>query len=199
MATKSALERLRPIGPIFRSREAVDAGVSWRDLYQLRDSGEVLELSRGLYQLRHAAGVADIDFIAVSARAPRGMICLTSALTYWDLTDEIPQVVHLAVPKGVHRPVIDYPPTMVHVFASDTFDVGRLHVVHGEREEFAITNRERTVVDTFRLRHLVGFDEANWALRRYLRSKPRISALSTIADELRVGAAFADATRLLSS
>ncbi len=37
MALAQALDRLREIGPIFRSREAVAAGVSWRDLYDLRD------------------------------------------------------------------------------------------------------------------------------------------------------------------
>jgi hypothetical protein len=42
-----ALSRLREIGPVFRSKDAVAAGVSWRDLYALRDRGEILELSRG--------------------------------------------------------------------------------------------------------------------------------------------------------
>lgn len=198
MTDTSTLERLREIGPIFRAREAVDVGVSWRDLYELRDSGEVLVLSRGLYQLREAAGVDDIDFIAVCARAPQGMICLTSALAYWDLTDAIPQVVHLATPKGTHRPTIDYPPTAVHVFAAETFEVGRMEVTHSERERFAIASRERTVVDTFRLRHLVGSEEANESLRRYLRSQPRLSTLSTTARQLNVGASFADTIRLLA-
>jgi hypothetical protein len=54
----SALSRLREIGPVFRSKDAVAAGVSWRDLYALRDRGEILELSRGLYRLSGAAGIA---------------------------------------------------------------------------------------------------------------------------------------------
>ena len=83
MDSSGPLDRLRRIGPIFRSSEAVEAGVSWRDLYGLRDSGALLELSRGLYQLAEAAGVDDIDFIAVCARAPQGMVCLHSALAYW--------------------------------------------------------------------------------------------------------------------
>jgi predicted transcriptional regulator of viral defense system len=57
------------------------------------------------------------------------MICLDSALAYWDLTDEIPRKVHVAVPSGAHRPTIDYPPTQVHVFAADTFELGRQEVV----------------------------------------------------------------------
>ncbi len=199
MTDMSALARLRQIGTIFRAGEAVDVGVSWRDLYELRDRGEILVLSRGLYQLREAVGVDDIDFIAVCARAPRGMICLNSALAYWDLSDEIPTAVHLATPKGTHRPTIDYPPTVVHVFAAGTFDVGRQEVVHGERERFAITSRERTAVDTYRLQHLTGSDAANEALRRYLRAEPRLSTLSTMARQLNVGAGFADTVRLLSA
>lgn len=54
------------------------------------------------------AGISNVDFVAVCGRAPHGMICLNSALAYWDLSDEIPAQVHLAVPSGSHRPVIDY-------------------------------------------------------------------------------------------
>jgi predicted transcriptional regulator of viral defense system len=75
--------------------------------------------------LSDAAGVDNVDFIAVCARAPRGMVCLHSALAHWDLSDEIPPVIHVAIPKGVNRPVIDYPPTEVHVFAAGSFDVGQ--------------------------------------------------------------------------
>ncbi len=50
MQTKSPMRRLQRIGPIFRAKDAFEAGVSWRDLYDLRDTGQTLPLSRGLYQ-----------------------------------------------------------------------------------------------------------------------------------------------------
>lgn len=109
-------------------------GYAWRDLYALRDAGEILELSRGLFQVADMAGTSDPDFVAVCARAPQGTICLDSALAYWDLSDDIPDRVHLAVPAGTHRPAIDYPPTQVHVFQASTFDLGRL-ARHGEQGE----------------------------------------------------------------
>lgn len=65
------------------------AGVSWRDLYALRDGGDIIELSRGLFQLADQ-NLEHVDFVAVCGRVPDGMICLDSALVYWDLTDEIP-------------------------------------------------------------------------------------------------------------
>jgi predicted transcriptional regulator of viral defense system len=174
MPAIEALDRLRRLGPVFRSKDAVAAGVSWRDLYQLRDNGDLVELSRGLYQLAQVAGGGHVDFVAVSARAPQGMICLNSALVYWDLSDEIPAAVHLAVPEGSHRPTFDYPPTKVHVFRSGTFELGRLRVEEDVGERFWITDPERTVVDAYT------------ALREYLRSSRRPARLAVLAQALRV-------------
>ena len=53
------------------------------------------------------------------------------------------------------------------------------------------------MVDAFRLRHLAGPKNANEALRRYLRSRPRLATLLTTARELNVGAGFADTIRVL--
>lgn len=47
MASDAVLSPLRALSPVFRSGQAVEAGVSWRDLYRLRDEGELIELSRG--------------------------------------------------------------------------------------------------------------------------------------------------------
>lgn len=198
MASTQALDRLREIGPIFRSKEAVAAGVSWRDLYDLRDEGDVLELSRGLFQLAEASGIGNIDFIAVCARAPHGMIALDSALSYWDLTDHIPSRVHLAVPEGAHRPAIDHPPVAVHVFRAATFGLGRIEIREGGGEQFWITDRERTVVDAFRLRHRLGEDEAHRALRRYLtQPRQKLARLADLARQLRVSTPVRSALRVL--
>jgi len=195
----SAFDRVRCLGPVFRAKDAVDAGVSWRDLYRFRDEGDIIELSRGLYQLAESAGGTSIDFVTVCARAPHGMVCLNSALAYWDLSDEVPRTVHLAVPAGSHRPVIDHPPTTVHVFNAATFGLGRAEVALDEGPPFRITDRERTVVDTFRLRHTVGEDLALGALRRYVDARPDNARLAELARRLRVWTPIATALRVLQA
>lgn len=199
MVGSKALERLRTLGPVFRSKDAVAAGVAWRDLYALRDAGEILELSRGLFQLADMAGTSHSDFVAVCARAPQGMICLDSALAYWDLSDEIPDRVHLAVPEGTHRPTIDYPPIRVHVFQAATFGLGRLARRGEQGERFWISDRERTVVDAFRLRHRLGEDVAHAALRRYLQGRAQPARLSEYARALRVWGPLTGALRVLQA
>jgi predicted transcriptional regulator of viral defense system len=180
--------RLRTqVGSTFRATEAVKAGMHWRDLYELRDAGEIVELSRGLYRFANAETISGLDLLAVCRRAPHGMICLTSALAHWDLTDEIPRRVHLAVPRGASRPTIDYPPTAIHVFAAATFDLGQKIVEISPGEAITITDPERTVVDAFRFRNRLGHDLAHKALRSYLRtpgSNP--SRVATFAKRLRV-------------
>lgn len=199
MAGSRALERLRTLGPVFRSRDAVAAGVAWRDLYALRDAGELLELSRGLFQLADRAGASHPDFVAVCARTPHGMICLDSALAHWDFSDDIPDRVHLAVPEGMHRPTIDYPPTRVHVFQAATFDLGRLARRGEQGEQFWISDRERTVADAFRLRHRLGEDVAHAALRRYLQGRAQPARLSEYARALRVWGPLTGALRVLQA
>jgi Transcriptional regulator, AbiEi antitoxin len=200
MSSPRALERLRGIGPVFRSKDAIAAGVSWRDLYNLRDDGDVLELSRGLFQLTDTAGTGHIDFVAVCARAPHGMIALDSALSYWDLTDQLPSEVHLAVPEGSHRPVIDHPPTRIHVFRAATFDLGRIEINEERGERFWITDRERSVTDAFRLRHLIGETTAHGALRRYLgQPRPRTARLAELARQLRVSGPVISTLRVLQA
>ena len=197
MATLTALERLRRLGPVFRSTQATKAGVSWRDLYALRDEGVVVELSRGVFQLAESDGTGNLDFVVVSARVPHGMICLNSALAYWSLSDEIPAQVHVAVPEGSHRPTIDYPPTRVHVFRATTFGLGRVRVNLDRGEHFSISDCERTIVDAFRLRHLIGEDLAHSALRRYLSSRPKPARIAELARALRVWTPLSHAMRVL--
>jgi hypothetical protein len=69
------------------------------------------------------------------------MVCLNSAASFWDLTDEMPDDVHLAVPRGAHRPRVAYPPTRVHIFASATFSLGRIKQEVESGETIAISSR----------------------------------------------------------
>ena len=121
----------------------------------------------------------------VSARAPEGAICLNSALAYWDLTDEIPARVHLAVPRGAHRPVIEQPPTTVHAFNAAAFKLERQQARTDADEPFWIYSAERSIVDAMRMSRWVGRDVALHALARYLgRPGASPARLAELAREI---------------
>jgi len=169
----------------FRVADAERAGVPRYELYRLSARGELLRASRGVFRRAGGAISSSSELATVCARIPGGIICSNSALAYWDLTDELPAVVHVAVVRGAHRPRIDFPATEVHVFAAATFDVERREETTETGERLSIYSPERTVVDAMRLAHHVGRDTALHALNRYLRrsdAQPR--RLVAIAREL---------------
>ena len=192
-------DRLRALPTMFTSKTAREVGLSWEDLYRLRDQQIIVELSRGLYRRASAGPPTMPDLLAVSARAPRGMICLVSALGYWDLTDEMPGVVDLAVPRGTNQPTITYPPTKVHVFQAATFDLGRTQVPVGPEEHIWVSDRERTIVDCFRPRTGVGTSISYNALRSYVASpEAKPGRLLDLARALRTFAVVRRALEVLS-
>jgi len=153
----------------FRVREAVDAGIPRHQIYRLRDEGALVMLSRGVMQSVDSDPAMNTEFAALAARVPEGTICLSSGLAYWDLSDELPASIDLAVPRGAHWPKIDMPATRLHRFAAETFRLERLAQQTDAREPFWIYSAPRCIVDAMRLPHVVGRDVALAALSRYMR------------------------------
>jgi predicted transcriptional regulator of viral defense system len=140
------------------------------------------------------------DLAVVSARVPTGTICLNSALAYWDLTDEIPMQVHIAVPRGARRPAIEQPATKVHTFDAGTFELGRQQVRSDADEPFWIYSAERSIVDAMRMSRWVGRDVALHALRRYMGPHASSPArLTELARELGGGSRLQRALEALLS
>jgi hypothetical protein len=77
-------------------------GARWEDVYGMRDSGALVEISRGIHRVADAAATAHLDLLAVCRRVPDGMICLNSAASYWDLASVAPRGTERCRPP--HRP-----------------------------------------------------------------------------------------------
>lgn len=169
----------------FRVREATGAGIPRQALYRLRDEGSLVGVSRGVWQRADADPSMNAEFVAVATRAPHATICLNSGLSYWDLSDELPDTVHLAIARGAHWPTIDTPTTTLHRFPAETFGVERQSEQTQTGEPFWIYSAERCVVDAMRLEKKLGRDVALAALRQYLsREGADPLRLTALAREL---------------
>jgi predicted transcriptional regulator of viral defense system len=160
--------RLDSLAPTFTADQARRAGVHPRELYAWRDAGQTVELSRGVFRRADAPTPTYPDLLAVAHRAPVAVVCLVSAASVWDLTDEIPSMVHIAVPRGTRPPQICVPPVVVSRFDPATFALGLSHIDAARGEPVRIYSPTRTVIDLMRLRHRIGEPLALAALRRYL-------------------------------
>ena len=151
----------------FSYSQARAIGLSKRAVYDLRNSGEIESIGRGVYR-RADAELADLDLLLVAERAPMATLCLTSALARHELTDEIPSAHDIALPRGAWRPQVDAIVNW-HSFAAKTFEVGRGSVQIDGDTSIGLFDATRSIVDAFRMRSDLGSDTAYEALRRWLR------------------------------
>lgn len=147
------------------------------------ESGYYERISPGLF-LR--AGITDdttAALMAIATKRPSATICLLSALTLHDLTDEIPQRTNIAIPRGTASLSISRAPISWHRFDADTFQVGRCQHQLPTGLTIGLYSAERTIIDLFRLRHNWGSDLAIAALRAWLRQRSGTPAsLLAVAD-----------------
>jgi predicted transcriptional regulator of viral defense system len=141
----TALEAFREKGGTLRTRDMVALGVHTDALYTLRDTGRIVELGRGLYRLAEAGEVDHPDLAEVAARAPNAAVCLISALSYHNITTQIPSSVHLAVSRGSYHGIKLSMPVTVYRFSPKTFNQG-LETQHIGRMPLKIYSAARTVV-----------------------------------------------------
>jgi predicted transcriptional regulator of viral defense system len=151
----------------FTASDAERRGVTRRSLRRMLEIGSAERVGRGLYR-RTDSAPADYDLIEIAVKAHRPTLCLISALAWHELTDIIPAVHDVAVPRGVWQPLVSAP-VHWHKFDVATFDIGRNKISVDETYSLGLYDPPRSIIDAYRLRHEVGPDVANEALRRWLR------------------------------
>lgn len=150
------------------------------------ERGELLHVGWGLYAAPEADVTAHHSLVQVAARVPGAVINLLSALSFHELTDELPAAVWIAVPRGHRVPALVSPRLALTWTAPLLMPLGATH--HRiEGIDVSITDPTRTVVDCFRHRSRVGLDVALAALREYLaRHRDGRDALWRMAGPCRV-------------
>lgn len=156
---------------IVRRSELQSLGMTRHRLYALRAAGELEQIAPGIYLRPGGMDDTTATWAAIALRKPDATICLLSALALHGLTDEIPCATDIALPRGERTLKTRFAPIRWHSFDRDTFGLGR-----GTRQlsgdiEIGLYGQERTIVDAFRMRHVLGTDLAHEALKRWLRRR----------------------------
>jgi predicted transcriptional regulator of viral defense system len=163
-AFQHEIELFREHGGGLRMSEALRLGINRKMLYAMRDDGVVELVTRGLYRLASLEPLAHPDLVLVARRVPQGVLCLISALSFHELTTQVPHTIDVALERGARKPRLDYPPTRFFWFSGPAFHEGiETHRLDGV--PVRIYAPEKTVIDCFRYRNQLGMDIALEALR----------------------------------
>ena len=168
---KTAVGEFRRNGGILRMSEALQAGISRKTLYAMHDHGILERLSRGVYRLASLPGLEVPDLVAVATRIPSGVVCLISALSFHELTTQVPHAVDVAVARGTEKPRIDYPPVDVYWFSGQAFSAG-VETPSVDGKTLRIYSAEKSIADAFKYRNKLGTDVAIEALRTWRSRRP---------------------------
>jgi len=156
--------------PILTARTAREAGVPYATLSRMVRDGELVRVSRGLYELPDVEVSEHHTLAEVALRAPRGVICLLSALAFHELTTELPFEVWLAYERGTRPPAIDTPQVRLFRLSGRSYNHG-VQTYDIEGVEVRVYSPAKTVADCFKFRSTVGLDVAIESLRDYLRHR----------------------------
>ena len=151
---------------MLRTRDALKAGIHPRTLYELRDSGRIDQLSRGLFRIAEAPSLGNPDLVTVALKIPEGVLCLISALAWHELTTQIPHEIYVAIPRGAEPPRLNYPPVRHFWFSGKAYSEG-IATQHVDGIPLRVYCREKTIADCFKHRHRIGLDTVLEALKAY--------------------------------
>lgn len=168
------VRKVRRKGGMVRICEAKEMGIPLHRIYALRDKEKLVLVNRGLYRVADSMVTEHYDLITVAKRIPQAVICLISALSFHELTTQIPHKVYLALPgpgeiiatpKDYKNPAIE-----VFRFSGKAFNEGiEEHKEGGVK--IKVYSEAKTVADCFKFRHRVGLDVCLEALKLYRQSK----------------------------
>src|SRR5574341_991033 len=161
--------------PIFKNRygyaylrDLKKQGIYTDTIRRLIQDGAIEKVKAGLYKLTDMPLLSNQGMIDVCMAMPKAVVCLHSALSYYDLTTTLPAAIMVALPRESKPVKLSYPPIQIFYFSSTNYQMGIERVVT-KTGDFAIYNIEKTIVDCFRYRHKLGMEVALEGLRKYLK------------------------------
>lgn len=164
-------EFFRNKGGVVRRGELLPALMTARMLQKYMERGIIQRWGRGIYRLSDE-NLHDVpEILMVARKYPAAVICLVSALSFHDMTTQIPHAVDIAIPYQGNAPKSSYPLIRTFRFRDAIYEAGiETHDMQGV--PLKVYNREKTLVDVFRFRNRVGMDVFLEALKIYANNHP---------------------------
>ena len=172
---------------LFSVVELKNAGLSHYKINQLVADGILLKLNKKYYENTNYQG-EESDFYYVPAYTPKGVVCLMSAASYYNLTTMRLDAVDVAIQRKAKVSTMpDWPVLSIYYYSDERFETG-IEMIQEGKNQFRIYDIEKTVVDIVSFREKIGIEETKEVLINYLRRKDRnLNRLLRYAELLKCG------------
>ena len=150
--------------------ELCQCGVSSNTVYQMVKNSEINRLARGLYQLENADWELHHSLAIATKQFPESVVCLLSALSFYDITDQIPNKTWLAISNNRHISNNSHSDAEI-VRYSDSLLFELVEVQKIEGVPVRIFSVLKTIIDCFQFQKKVGIDIAMEGLTNALQDE----------------------------
>lgn len=140
------------------------------ELAHLARNERIERVERGIYRNPQAQGSEYESLILANHIAPKGVVCLLSALRFHDLTTQEPFEIWMALKPHTHRPKADTLNFRFVHFSGKSFTEGIEERDLGG-EKIRVYNVAKTLADCFKFRNKIGLDICLEALREAREKK----------------------------
>jgi predicted transcriptional regulator of viral defense system len=172
---------MKRLPKVFTLAQAKELGWSKDGIYSLVREMRLERIGRGVFISPESFDPSLEPLAGATAVHPNATLCLTSALSLHGLSDAIPAVTDVALPRGIRHPA-GFQHISWHSFDVGTFDIGRELISEPDIELYCYS-AERTIIDCYRLAHIEGLEVADLALKQWLKQKGNTaSKLLTLAE-----------------
>lgn len=186
-------------GKLIKWKELEKIGINANTVANMVRRDELIKIGWGTYQLSSDLIMehkeeedfgfsGDIDTLAeISIQIPKGIICLMTAVTYYNITNDLDSNVWIAIPHSHHKPRIEWPPIRSVHWRNIDLEEDEVNRINFKNTEIKITSKERTVVDLYRHQHLLSDPHiSKKALIWLLQNDHNRSALTRISKKFNV-------------
>ena len=137
--------------------------VSRTTLAYMAQKGVLRRISRGKYVV--ANQILEYEtFQSAAAAVPQGVLCLLSALQFYEITTQSPMEVWMAVERGKTIPKTDNIALRIVHITHEHFSCG-IEEHRRQGIDMKVYSPAKTVVDCFKFRNKIGIDIARQALK----------------------------------
>ena len=150
--------------PLLHSRDLTAQALPTVVLSRLVAAGKLERVARGVYSLPERALSEHRSLAEVALRAPRGVVCLLSALRVHGIGTQAPFEVWLAIPPHTPTPRLEQPTLRVVRMSGPALTEG-IELIEIDGVQVPVFNPAKTVADCFKFRNKIGLDVALEALR----------------------------------
>jgi len=152
-------------------KDLKEQGFQTRDIRRLVAEGKIKRIKPGLYRLSGVSPGDATGIVELCLAIPKAVICLTSALAFYELTTFVPSRISYALPRS-DKPISLSSPTEPYYFSESQYKAG-IEKLETKAGQIRIFGPEKTICDCFRFRNKLGEDIALEALKTYLRRRDR--------------------------